>query len=60
MRSSTTGGSEMRGLGKEISGSEGVRSPREEVLVRGGTRGEISRQRPSPTEARREPPPSRA
>lgn len=60
MRSSTTGGSEMRGLGGEISGSEGVRSPREEGLVRGGTRGGISRQRPSPMEARMEPPPSKA
>ena len=60
MRSSTTGGSEMRGLGGEISGSDGVRSPREEGLVRGGTLGGISRQRPSPMEARMEPPPSRA
>lgn len=60
MRSSTTGGSETRGLAGQISSSEGVRSPREEVLVRGGTLGGISRQRPSPTEANREPLPSRA
>lgn len=60
MRSSTTGGSETRGLAGQISGSEGVRSPREEALVRGGTLGGISRQRPSPTEASREPLPSRA
>lgn len=60
MRSSTTGGSETRGLTGQISGSEGVRSPREEALVRGGTLGGISRQRPSPTEANREPLPSRA
>lgn len=60
MRSSTMGGSELRCLREEISGSEGVRSPREEGLVRGGTLGGISRQRPSPMEARREPLPSRA
>lgn len=60
MRSSTTGGSEIRGLGEEISSSEGVRSHRAGKLVRGGTLGGMSRQRPSPTEARRDPPPSRA
>lgn len=60
MRSSTTGGSEMRGFGAEISSSEGVRSSRDGGLVRGGTLGGISRHRPSPMEARMEPPPSRA
>lgn len=60
MRSSTTGGSGTRSLVGQISGSEGVRSPREEALVRGGTLGGMSRQRPSPTEANREPLPSRA
>lgn len=60
MRSWTTGGSGMSGLGEEISSSKGVQSSREGRLVRGGTFGAISRQRPSPTEARREPPPSRA
>lgn len=60
MRSSTTGGSGITGLVGQISGSEGVRSPRKEALVRGGTRGGISRQRPNPTDAKREPLPSRA
>lgn len=60
MRSSTTGGSETRGLAGQISGSEGVRSPREKALVRGGTLGGTSKQRPSPMEANREPLPSRA
>lgn len=60
IRSSTTGGSVMRGLGYEISGSEGVRSPREGALLRGGTRGGTSRPRPRAMEARREPPPTKA
>lgn len=60
MRSSTTGGSGITGLVGQISGSEGVRSPRKEALVRGGTLGGISRQRPNPTDAKREPLPSRA
>lgn len=59
MRSSTTGGSEIRGLGWEISSSESPRSS-DGGLVRGGTLGGTSRQRPTPTEARREPQTSRA
>ena len=64
MRSSTVGGSrEQAGdLGPAISISEGIRwsSSKGAWLVLGGTRGGTSRQRPRATEARRDPPPSRA
>lgn len=60
MRSSTVGGSVIRGMGWEISSSKEVRSSKEGRLFRGGTLGGISKPRPSPIEARIEPVPSRA